>query len=89
MKKKRIFSSSFKTKVVLEALKEQSTLSELSSKYNLEQPQISKWKHDFLEKANQVFERDNGVTSFDKERTALYAHIGKLEFEIDFLKKKL
>lgn len=33
--KRRKFGSSFKTKVVLEALKEQSTLQELSSKYEV------------------------------------------------------
>ncbi len=39
---RRKFSSKFKTKVVLEALKEQSTMQELASKYELQPTQISK-----------------------------------------------
>ncbi|MDR1553126.1 MAG: transposase, partial [Prevotellaceae bacterium] len=49
MKSKRKFTSAFKAKVAIEALKEQSSLSELSSRYELEVSQISKWKKEFLE----------------------------------------
>jgi len=44
---RRKFSSKFKTKIVLEALKEQSTLQGLSSKSELPSTQISKWKKHF------------------------------------------
>jgi transposase-like protein len=42
MKSRRKFTSAFKAKVVLEAIREQSTLSELSSKYELESGQIAR-----------------------------------------------
>jgi len=42
MNKRRNFSAKFKTKVVLEALKEQQTLSELAQKHKLHLNQISK-----------------------------------------------
>ena len=39
MSKRRKFTSSFKTKVVLEALKERSPLADLIQKYQLDQPE--------------------------------------------------
>ena len=51
----RKFTSSFKTKVVLEAIKERKSLSELAQQYELHPNQISKWKQEFLQGADQVF----------------------------------
>ena len=49
---RRKFSSKFKTKVVLEALKEQLTMQELASKHGLQSTQISKWKKEFIQSKN-------------------------------------
>ena len=46
--KKRKFTAKFKTKVVLEALKEVSSLSILAKKYDLAPTQISGWKKQFI-----------------------------------------
>ncbi len=54
---RRRFSSKFKTKVVLEALKERHSLSELAQKYELHIAQISKWKQEFLSEAEAIFEK--------------------------------
>jgi transposase len=56
-KQRRKFSKEFKVKVVLEALKERHTLSELSQQYELHPNQISAWKQDFLSKAGQGVRR--------------------------------
>jgi transposase len=53
---RRKFTSKFKTKVVLEFLKERSSLSELAQKYELAPQQLSTWKREFLNGAEQVFE---------------------------------
>ena len=45
---RRKFSASFKTKVVLDAIKERSTLSELAQQYDLHPNQIALWKKEFL-----------------------------------------
>ena len=88
---RRKFKGDFKSKVVLEALKERSTIEELAKKYELHPNQINTWKKEFLSKAASVF--DDKVNDADKAREAdietLYAKIGQLKVENDFLKKKL
>ncbi|NJM93347.1 MAG: transposase [Cytophagales bacterium] len=86
-KQRRKFSASFKAEVALEAIKEKQTLSELSERFGLHAQQISNWKQEFLEKSPGVFE---AVAKKEKETVdveKLYAKIGQLEMERDFLKK--
>jgi transposase-like protein len=85
---RRKFQSTFKAKVVLEALKNQQTLAELSKKYDINPTMISNWKAEFLEKMATVFE-GNVPKSDNNEMDAkeLYAQIGQLKVENDFLKK--
>ena len=89
-KKGRNFSSKFKAKVALEALKEQMTLAELASKYELHLNQISAWKKELLEGSSTIFDQKRGPkTDADKTKEArLYQQIGELQFELDWLKKK-
>ena len=87
---RRKFSSEFKAKVAIEALKERSTLSELAIKFELHPNQISQWKQEFLENSSSIFESSE-VKSDQKEidTDKLYSKIGQLEMERDFLKKSL
>jgi len=89
-KTRRKFTSEFKTRVAIEAIKERYTLSELAKRFELHPNQISMWKHEFLEKSSIVFEKKQSkskeeIIDIDK----LYTKIGKLEMERDFLKKNL
>lgn len=89
MSKRRKFTSEFKTKVVLEALKERSTLTELAQKYKLHPVQITNWKKDFLNGASSLFEgkgKKLGEEKTKAENEKLYAKIGQLQMEVDFLK---
>ncbi len=54
-KNRRKFSADFKAKVVLEAIKERSTVEEFAKKYELHPNQIHIWKKEFLNKASFVF----------------------------------
>ena len=87
---KRKFTKAFKVKVAVEALKERETLSELANRFDLHPNQISQWKREFLDNAENAFA---GKSSKDKdpdqELGQLYQKIGKLEVENDFLKKSL
>ena len=88
--KKRKFTTKFKTKVVLETLKEVSSLSELAKKYELAPTQISSWKRQFLDGAEEVFgSRKGGKTEEEREKDKLLRTIGELKVENDFLKKVL
>lgn len=90
-KERRKFSASFKAKVAIEAIKEVSTLQELSSKYNIHPNQISSWKREFMEKAEVVFSKEtsNAEDPNEAKERELYSKIGKLQMELDFLKKVL
>lgn len=89
-KTRRKFSSAFKAKVAIEALKERYTLSELAERFELHPNQISQWKQEFVKASSTVFEtkkeKSNDMT-VDTDR--LYSKIGQLEMERDFLKKSL
>lgn len=87
---RRKFSTEFKKKVVLESLKEQATLESLAKKYELHPTQISAWKAEAIANFEQVFTKNkpsNPTQEVDIEK--LYSRIGKLNMEVDFLKKKL
>jgi len=87
---RRKFSKDFKTKVVLESLKERESLESLAKKYELLPTQISVWKSQALENFSNVFSKDlTDKTEKGVESQILYAQIGQLKVENDFLKKKL
>jgi transposase-like protein len=86
---RRKFSTNFKTKVVLETLKEQSTLQELASKHELSITQLNTWKKEFLSKADIVFDSKKKDTKEIANQDNLYKKIGQLQVEIDFLKHVL
>lgn len=57
MVKKRVkdYSAEFKTKVVLEALKEEKTQLEVCSEYQIPNSTLSTWTKQFLDNADAVF----------------------------------
>lgn len=86
---RRKFSAEFKARVALEAIKEQKTLSELSHQYEVHPVTISKWKVEFLENMSAAFDRESRPSKEkdSKDMDKLYAQIGQLKVENDFLKK--
>jgi transposase len=89
MKKRKKYTSGFKTKVVLEAMQERETIQELGKKYDLHPTQISTWKKQFLSNASSVFDKGNENQDDEKEKTELFKKVGQLQMEVDFLKKVL
>jgi len=87
---RRKFSKEFKAKVVLEALKERETLESLAKKYELQPAQISLWKTQAMNNFSKLFSSDKPKEKEDDvDLQELYAQIGKLQVQNDFLKKKL
>jgi transposase len=84
---RRKFSPVFKAKVALEAVKNQQTLAELAKKFDVSPVMISKWKAAFLENLSATFERSESTDVLDQDTEKLYAAIGQLKVENEFLKK--
>lgn len=87
---KRNHSIEFKTKVGLEAIKEKQTIEEIARKYEVHPSVVKNWKKLVLDNVSNCFSKGiktNKIT--ESEANELYAQIGKLKVENDFLKKKL
>lgn len=86
---RRHHSPSFKAKVALEAVKEDRTVAELASEFEVHPNQISKWKRLFQENVANIF--TGSLTSSDRaherEIDKLLQRIGRLDMENEYLKK--
>ena len=87
--KRQKHSGAFKAKVAIEALQERESLTELSKKYGIHPNMISRWKKEFLERAPEIFEKTSSDKREDTDLEKLYAKIGQLEMEKEYLKKNL
>jgi transposase-like protein len=91
-KKKQRFSKEFKTKVVIEAMREDSTLQEIGTKHGVHPNQVSQWKKLAVEGLPELFERTNKKDETEREREAerdeLLKIIGTQKMEVEYLKKK-
>lgn len=84
---RRRFSAAFKAKVAIEALQERKTMAELSSQYGIHANMIQRWKQEMLSRSVEIFETKSSSNDFEVEREKLYAKIGQLEMEKEWLKK--
>ena len=89
-RKRRRFTPEFKAKVVLEALKGESSQVELCRRHNINEEQLSKWKRQLLENAASLFESSGKPSKETTERIAqLEQHVGRLAVALDIQKKAL
>lgn len=89
-RKRKKYSSQFKFKVALEAVKGQQTLNEIASQHSVHPNQVSSWKKQLLEEGEAVFGQDAVRQLKDQEsrEAELYEQIGRLKMELEWLKKK-
>lgn len=85
---RRKFTPEFKARVALEAIRERETLGELAARFEVSPVMISRWKKEFVANASDAFGgKKEEKPEVDAEK--LYAQIGQLKVENDFLKKSL
>jgi len=87
--KRRKFSPALKAKVCLEVLREEASIGEVASKYQVHANVIRSWKKLFCENASVVFETEKEKNPAEEREPELYQQIGQMKVENDFLKKKL
>src|SRR5665647_3601234 len=92
---RRKFTVEFKTKIVLEILKEEKQLGELAAEHGVSPNQLRNWKKEFLGNAAKVFseskqekELNAKERALDEEQREIMAKVGQLTIENDWLKKK-
>ena len=85
---RRNHAAGFKAKVALEAIKGEQTLVELSERFQVHANQITDWKKQLLERADEVFARDRKPDDAVEVKD-LHAKIGQLAMENDFLASAL
>jgi len=89
-KKRQNHSDVFKGKVALEAVRNDRTLSQISSEYKINVNLVSKWKTQLVSNVCEVFRKGIAKSeSSDKELICeLYQQIGEMKVQLDWLKKK-
>ena len=90
--KRRVFTAEFKTKLVLEVLKNDKTLNEIASQNNITPKNLQNWKKIFLENAEMAMEPAKAIKEYKDENIKLqskiddYAKIvGKMTIEKEWL----
>lgn len=90
------YTPEFKSKVVLEAIKNDKTLAEIASEYEVSTKNIQNWKKIFLENAETVFKQAH-IEKLHKEELKekekmideLYKEVGNLTVQVNWVKKKV
>ncbi len=87
---RKSFDTEFMAKVALEAIKEEKTIAELSSQYEVHRTQITRWRKRVLEGLAGIFQGKEGKAVEEKAKVIdeLYRQIGQLKVENEWLKKK-
>lgn len=90
-RKKRILGAEFKAKVALAAVQEQKTVQQIATLFEVHPTQVQTWKKQLLVGAVGVFQTGSGPQAVAQQsrEAELFEQIGRLNMELDWLKKKL
>lgn len=77
------FTSTFKAKVAIAALREHSTLEKTAKKFGIGAALVRMWRDKFIKEAQTIFEHQKTV----QDREQLLKVIGRQQLEIDYLNR--
>lgn len=89
------YSAEFKSKAVIEVLREENRLEEIAAEKQINPNMLRNWKQEFLKNASSVFEKKESRSEknaekkkeekLEKEQAKMLKKIGQLTLERDFL----
>jgi transposase-like protein len=90
------YSPAFKAQIVQELLKEEQTLTQIASRHGVHPSQLRRWREaaltampaNFADEAQFQKHLAAITEQHDREKEKLYAEIGKLTTQLNWLKKK-
>ena len=89
---KKTYTSAFKAKLVLELLKGDQSLSQLASEHKVHPNLLRNWREQVLADLASLFEKRHKSselqTATEKQVEELFAQIGRLTTQVNWLKKK-
>lgn len=95
MLRKIKYSDELKKKVILEALRDEKTINEISSIYKVHKTTIRDWKRQFLENMELAINPDKASQKYreklkelQNEKDELYKQLGKVTSHFEWAKKK-
>ena len=92
---RKTYTAEYKTKLVLEVIREESRLEEIAAANEINPNMLRNWKQEFLKNASSVFSQNESKAAkraeqkkeaaLEKEKTKMLKKIGQLTLERDFL----
>lgn len=92
-KMRKTYPPELKVEMVIRVLREQESVNQIASEYGVHPNQLTTWKAQFLKEAATVFRADGKPlkelkTRYEKQIEELYAEVGRLTTQLNWLKKK-
>jgi transposase len=89
---KKTYTSAFKAKLVLELLQGDKSLTQLASEHKVHPNLLRNWRDQALQDFASLFEKKNLTADLqathERQVDELYAQIGRLTTQVNWLKKK-
>ena len=90
------YSSEFKAKVALEALKEEETINQIASRFEIHPNNVSNWKNLFIKSSSFMFQDHSSEKRFkelkqqsQEKEDELTKQIGELSVKLNWAEKKI
>jgi transposase len=88
-KRRKRYESGFRARVALEALRERETIAIIAKRFGVHSTLVHQWKKRLVEEAGTIFDGVGKQTEEVVSQAELYEQIGRLNVELEWLKKKI